>query len=270
MNEQTRNIGVHHPLDASRPIIDANLLTSFEPDPDVLKASHIVAFNSRDLKSRPFSLLRTQLLKKMEENGWKLVGITSPTPGAGKSFLAANLAASLSRLPNRSTYLFDFDLRRSSLANSFGMSGDYGLAEYLAGECQDLSNFGRKIGESRLSIYPSYGQHFDSFELLSGDRCTNLIESMRSVPEDAIVLCDLPPAFANDDAMVIGQALDAYILVIEQGVTNSNQVRDCVRLMEPTPCLGSVLNRYEGGIGDPYGYGYGHGYGLKYGSYYSE
>jgi protein-tyrosine kinase len=47
-------------------------------------------------------------------------------------------------------------------------------------------------------------------------------------------------------------------------------VRDCVRLMEPTPCLGSVLNRYEGGIGDPYGYGYGHGYGLKYGSYYSE
>lgn len=264
---------MHQPLTdaaaATRPSIDATLLSSFEPDPNVLEASHIVAFNSRDVKSRPFSLLRTQLLKKMEENGWKLIGITSPTPGAGKSFLAANLAASLSRLPNRSTYLFDFDLRRSTLANSFGMTGEQGLAEYLSGECPDLSSFGRQIGDSRLSVYPSYGQHFDSFELLSGDRCANLVEAMRSVREDGIVLCDLPPTFANDDAMVIGRALDAYILVIEQGVTNRNQVRDCVRLMEPTPCLGSVLNRYQGGLGDPYGYGYGQ-YGAKYGSYYSE
>lgn len=254
---------------ASRPTIDASTLISFEPDEAALTASHIVAFNSRNVHSRPFSLLRTQLLKKMDENGWKLIGITSPTPGAGKSFLAANLAASLSRLPNRSTHLFDFDLRRSSLANAFGMTGEEGLAEFLSGECPDLSHFGRKIGESGLSVYPSYGQHFDSFELLAGERCIQLVEAMRSVPDDSIVLCDMPPAFANDDAMIIGRKLDAYILVIEQGVTNRTQVRDCVRLMEPTPCLGSVLNRYQGGLGDPYGYGYGSNY-MKYSGYYSE
>ena len=254
---------------ATRSTINADALTPFEPDQAALDASHIVAFNSRDMKSRPFSLLRTQLLKKMDENGWKLIGITSPTPGAGKSFLAANLAASLSRLPNRSTYLFDFDLRRSSLAKAFGMSGEEGLAEYLAGDCPDLSRVGRKVGESGLSVYPSYGQHFDSFELLAGEHCTQLIEAMRAVPKDAIVLCDMPPAFANDDAMIIGRKLDAYILVIEQGVTNRTQVRDCVRLMEPTPCLGSVLNRYQGVLGDPYGYGYGSNY-LKCGNYYSE
>jgi Mrp family chromosome partitioning ATPase len=251
------------------PTIAAPLLAPFEPDPAVLESNHIVAFNARDLKSRPFSLLRTQVLKRMEQNGWKIIGITSPTPGAGKSFLTANLGASLSRLPNRSTYLFDLDLRRSSLGRSFGMAGELGMTEYLSGECDDLSKIGQQVNGGQLSVYPSYGQHFDSFELLAGERFDALVGAMRALPDDSIVLCDMPPAFAHDDAMVVGQKLDAYIMVIEQGVSSRTQVRDCKRLMEPTPCLGTVLNRYEGGLLDPYGYGYG-SYGKKYDAYYGQ
>jgi protein-tyrosine kinase len=254
--------------DSKLPVIDETCLADFTPDPDALRDNRVVAFNNRDLKSRPFSLLRTQMIKKMEEKNWKLIGITSPTPGAGKSFLSANLGASLSRLPNRKTYLFDFDLRRSSLGRNFGMEGEFGLGEYLEGSCDDLSKVGRKVAGSNLSVYPCYGQNFNSFELLAGETFNNLIDAMRQLPDDAIVVCDMPPAFANDDAMIVGKKLDAFILVVEQGITNRGQVRDSLRLMEPTPCLGTVLNRYEGGLMDPYGYGYG--YGKKYTAYYNE
>jgi protein-tyrosine kinase len=34
-------------------------------------------------------------------------------------------------------------------------------------------------------------------------------------------------------------------------------------MLSPTPCLGTILNRYRGGFFDAYGYGYGDPYGIK-------
>ena len=77
------------------------------------------------------------------------------------------------------------------------------------------------------------------------------------------MICDLPPVFANDDTMMSMQYLDAYVLVVDHGMTTSRQVEEAVRLLDPVPCLGTVLNRYQGGFADPYGYGYGDTYGMK-------
>jgi len=236
-------------------IVRPDRLPTFEVDSNILEQNCIVGFNNRDVKSRQFSLLRTQVLKKMQAHNWKIIGVTSPAPGAGKSFLSSNLCASLSRIPNRTIYLFDLDLRRATQAHNFGLSGEYGLSEYLEGTVNSLSQIGRRIDGTNLSIYPCYEPHFDSFERLSGQRFSDLIGAMHRLPDDAIVICDLPPVFANDDAIMVAQKLDAYIMVLEQGVNTQKQIQDCARLLEPTPCLGSVLNRYDGGFSDPYGYG---------------
>ena len=53
------------------------------------------------------------------------------------------------------------------------------------------------------------------------------------------------------------QQLDAYLLVVEEGKTTARQIRDAVKLLAPSPCIGTVLNRYNGVIGgDDYGFGY--------------
>jgi hypothetical protein len=57
-------------------------------------------------------------------------------------------------------------------------------------------------------------------------------------------------------------------MVIEQGRNSQKQVSDAIRLLDPADCIGSVLNRYDGCIGDPYGYSYG-AYG-KYTDYFSK
>lgn len=243
-------------------------LEVFTPDWRVLDANHIVAFNNRHIQSRPFSLLRSQLVKRMKARGLRIVGVTSPAPGAGKSFLSANLAATLSRLPNRKVYVFDLDVRRSSLAHYYGIPGTLGLESFLSGRLGDLRMVGRSVSGTNLSLYPSFPGENDTLELLAGDRFAMLIAAMRALPEDAIVICDLPPVFANDDAMMISEKIDGYLLVIEQGQTNEKQVKDCMRLLSPAQCIGSILNRYEGGIADSYGYGYG-SYGA-YTDYYSN
>lgn len=218
----------------------------------------IHGFNSRDERSRSFNLLRGQLLRLAKKRDLRVVAVTSATPKVGKSFIASNLAASLARLPELNTYLFDFDLRRSSIAEYFRIPDGVGITEYLDGRIDDLEQCAWGIEDERLTIFPTFRQKVLSAELLVGSRMDRLMEAMREAPGDAMCICDLPPVFANDDAVIISQKVDGYILVIEDGVTTAKQVRDAMRLLEPAVCLGTVLNRYDGGLaGDDYGYGYG-------------
>ncbi len=238
-------------------------LATIDVEPASLEGRDIVGFNSRDIRSRPFNLLRTQVLKAMREKNWRLLGVTSATPEAGKSFLSANLAVAMAQLPDVRVCLFDLDLRRGSLAEKFEIAGEQGLTQFLDGTIDDLSNVGRYLSNLRLSLYPCYSSRINSAELLAGDRFASLVSAMRALPEDVIVICDLPPAFANDDAMTIIQNLDAYIFVIEEGMTTKTELRDAMNLLAPAPCLGTVLNRFSASPLDAYGaYGkYDHYYG---------
>lgn len=225
---------------------------------DVDRFSGLFGFNSRDRRSRPFNLLRTQVIKIMKAKKWKVIGITSATPRVGKTFVATNLAASLSRIPNTPTLLFDLDLRRGSVAESFGIPVGQGINAYLTGEIDSLVPTAYSVAHTGLTVYPSFPSSESSAELLAGERMAALVKAMHALPDNAVCICDLPPVFANDDAAILMQSIDTYLLVVEEGLTTVNHVRDAIELLKPSPCIGTVLNRYNGGIGgSDYGFGYG-------------
>jgi Mrp family chromosome partitioning ATPase len=220
--------------------------------------SSIVGFRSRDIRSRAFNLLRTQCVRLASE-GAKIIGITSATPRVGKTFVACNVAASLARLPELSTTLLDLDLRRGSVAERFNIPGERGLSDYLEGKEEDLASLSWGVEKQRLTIFPTFNRDLQSAELLSGQRFADMMAAFRSLP-DSIHICDLPPIFANDDAMIIEQQIDAYLLVVEDGITTAKQVRDALRLAGRSKFKGTILNRYIRGMSaDAYGYGYGYG-----------
>ena len=76
------------------------------------KARGIYGFDSLDNRSRCFNLIRSRLLARHRERGDRLFGVVSATPDVGKSFIATNVAASLSRDNLVHTTLVDLDLRR--------------------------------------------------------------------------------------------------------------------------------------------------------------
>lgn len=233
-------------------------------DYDHLAERKIVGFDSRDMRSRAFNLLRSQVAKRLSKNGMKILGVTSAAPNAGKSFISTNLAAALSRMPDRDVYLFDFDLRRGSLAREFGLQSGRGLGLFLEDKVPDLRDIGHRVGENGFAFFPCFASMDRSAELFAGEPFKALMAALRALPDNAIVLCDLPPAFANDDAAVICEHLDAYLMIVEQGHTTRKQVIGTREMLDPTPCLGSVLNRYDGGWSDPYSYGYGNPYGKYF------
>ena len=196
-----------------------------------------------------------------------MIGITSTAPDAGKSFLTVNLGASLGFVSDGPVFLVDLDFRRASLATTFDIEPAASVNDFLTGKTNDLVEIGIRIKDTSVAVFPAIKTRTPPVELLAGDRLGQLIATLRSTYETGIVLVDLPPVFADDDAMIIAEQLDAFLLVVDAGRTTSTQVKEALAMMHPTPCIGSVLNRYRGGLGDPYGYGYGSG---AYSSYYDE
>ena len=78
--------------------------------PELARSRGIYGFDSLDPRSRAFNMIRAKLLEFRADHGWRLFGIVSATPNVGKSFIAANVAASLSRDPRVQTTAVDLDL----------------------------------------------------------------------------------------------------------------------------------------------------------------
>ena len=233
--------------------------------PEQLDAQNIVGFRNSDTRARPFKLLRSQLLKMAEDDGIKLIGVTSAAPNVGKTFVASNLAAAMSRIADLNVFLLDLDLHRPAIAARFSMEEGAGVHDYLTGAEPELSAIARRINDERLVVVPGFRRDVATGELLTSARADDMFAALRALPSNAVVVIDMPPIFADDDAVIIGQRVDGFVLVIEDGRTTRKQVQETVRILSPTPFLGSVLNRFQNQLfTDEYGYGFSYGYGGYY------
>jgi len=231
-------------------------LAELRPNAELLKTNHIVGFRGNSAVSRPFNLLRGQITAACEQHGYSVLGVVSAVPDEGKSFIAANLAAVLGRMPQLDVYLLDLDLRRPSVAGLFGINAEPGLDAWLQHGAPALSQIGRRVEGTNLAIFPSAPTTPNVVATLHGEWFEQLMGSLsRARSPSRIVLCDLPPVFVGDDTMAVARHLDAYIHVVGSGQSTTRQFEELGRLLKDTPCLGSVLNRYVGGPFDPYGYG---------------
>jgi Mrp family chromosome partitioning ATPase len=214
-------------------------------------------FDSRNASSRSFNLIRSKLVALHRERGWRVIGVVSATPNVGKSFVSTNVAAAMSRDPRFQTYLVDLDLRRGSIRDILGIDSDTGLIEYLEGRQSAEMLPGFVPQGQDLVIIPTVPGPVLSAELLASDRATALLRAMRNSDARNYFICDLPPAFANDDASIIMESLDGYVIVAQDGKTTQREIEAAVDMFGSDRLAGVVLNKYRGGV-------VSEGYGVEY------
>jgi Mrp family chromosome partitioning ATPase len=237
----------------------------FPWSPAVARRRLVHAFDSRNASSRTFNLIRSKLVALQREHGWRMLGIASATPNVGKSFVSANLAAALSRDPRFQTYLIDLDLRRGTIKEMFGIDTDETIVEYLENSSSGEVLRGFVPQGQELIVIPSTAAEVHSAELLAGERATALFRAMRSSDERNFFICDLPPVFANDDASIIMESLDGYVIVAQDGKTTQREIAATVDMLGHERLAGVVLNKYRGGL-------VSEGYGIedRYAQYYTS
>jgi len=219
-------------------------------------------FDSRNASSRSFNLIRSKLVNLWRERGWRMLGVASATPNVGKSFVSANVAAAMSRDPRFQTYLLDLDLRRGTIKDIFGIEPDTSIVEYFEGHTVEVLRGYVPEGQD-LVIIPSITAEVHSAELLASERAQSLFHAMRQSDEANYFICDLPPVFANDDAAIIMEALDGYVIVAQDGKTTQREIEATVNMLGHDRLAGVVLNKYRGGLVSE-GYGIEERYASEY------
>ena len=213
-------------------------------DPEHLRKHRIIAFNKHDPLTGTIDVLRTKILRKMEDHGWRTLAITSPTPGAGKTVLAINLAMSIAYQTDKTAMLVDFDLRTPSVGAYLGIPDGKSLNEVLNGEAE-LHEALVNPGLPRLVILPTAKAVEKSSEILSSRKVAGLIHELRARYAERVVIFDLPPMLKVDDAIGILPQIDCVLMVVGNGMSTQTEVEDCMRNLSSANLLGVVLNKAE-------------------------
>ncbi|MEM9010038.1 MAG: CpsD/CapB family tyrosine-protein kinase [Pseudomonadota bacterium] len=231
-------------------------LTQIEPDAAVMQRSRIVTSQKSDPAHIAFDVLRTRLLSTCRDNGWSRIGITSPSPGVGKTVISANLAFSLARRQDCRTVLLDLDLRAPRLASSLGVYDAPQIAWFLEGGTPP-ERYLNRIGNN-LAVGLNAVRVRDSAELMQSAQTHASLAAMRAALAPDIILHDLPPLLVHDDAIGFLPNLDCVILVVAAGETTADSIAECELLLsERTHFLGVVLNKGTPTSQDLQAYGYG-------------
>lgn len=213
-------------------------------DPATLENYRIVAQNKHDSASWVFDSLRTRVIQKMEENNWRTVAIVSPTPEAGKTVVAINLAISIAQQPKKTAMLVDFDLRKPRVAKYLGIKSKKSINDLITGDAE-LAEIIVNPGIPRLTIVPTNKSVTLSSETLSSNRIQQLIIELKERYDSRIVIFDLPPLLNVDDAMVLLPQVDCILLVVGDGQHTESEVEETMRLLSKSNILGVVMNRAE-------------------------
>lgn len=199
---------------------------------------------SEDVRAA-YKMLRTRTLKRMRQNDWHVIGVTSALQGDGKSLTSVNLAISLARETTLSVILLELDLRRPSICNQLGIAPEKGLSDYLDGKAGLDKVLFRPEGTERLAILPNMEIYENSSEILSSPSIGTLIAELRGSDPGRIIICDLPPYLATDDVLAFSHLADAFLLVVSEGTTSREVLEKGLDILHELPLLGVVLNRSE-------------------------
>ncbi len=205
-----------------------------------------------------FRLLRSNLYQSAPGAKIKVILVTSPSPGDGKTTLCTNLAKSLADY-GRKVLVIDADLHRGRLHGVLQLNQAPGLTEWLlSGERSPL----QAVPGERFSVLTSGVLPPNPSELLNEAALGMVFASLRDEFDHLIV--DGPPLPAVSDTMSLGQHADLILSIIRVGYTKRRSFVVHNETVGSLNCRqGIVIN---GVINGGYGYGYGYRYGYGYGS----
>ncbi len=210
---------------------------------DLLREKRIISGIEQNSFTEAYKILRTRVLHSLKENGWNSVAITSPGCQEGKTSIAINLAISLAMEVDYTVLLVDADLRHPSIQNYFGLDTEKGLSEYLTDNEPLDKLLIHPAGFPRFILLPGGKSLINSSEMLNSPKMVRLVEELKTRYPSRIVIFDLPPLLTAADALVFSPYVDTALLVIEEGKTESEDVKRAVGLMQGYQFLGTVLNK---------------------------
>lgn len=176
-------------------------------------------------------------------NSNKSICITSDSSGEGKSFISANLAASISLL-GKSVLLIAADLRKPRLQLIFNTGQVKGLSHYLCGQAE-INEVITKTTYPHIDFIPSGPIPPNPSELLHTDKMKSLLTEVKTRYDYIII--DTAPIGLVTDGIPLVQQTDITLFIIRAGVSGIEAALSPERLKQEfgLPNIAIVLNAFK-------------------------
>ena len=192
-----------------------------------------------------------------------LIMVASPLPGAGKTFCAVNMAASISLERELSVLLVDADVAKPHISSAFGVADRPGLIDILEDETMSIDEVLIRTDLNDIQVLPAGRKHSQSTELLASERMADVMHELATRYSDRLIVMDSPPLLVTSEAQAVARQAGQIVIVIESGKTTNEDIQSALELLDPDKAINAILNKsmysQEGGY---YGGGYGH-YGFN-------
>jgi capsular exopolysaccharide synthesis family protein len=185
-----------------------------------------------------YRMARTRIVQHFRKP--RLMVISSPTVGDGKTVTAINLAGALSLKSEGKVLLADGDFRHSTVHGLLGLPEGPGLADVLRGVCA-LEDALIQVSQCpNLYILSAGTADANPAELLDSTRWSQVAAALRNTFQYAII--DSPPIGAVTDYDLIQAACDGVVLVLRPEHTKRAQVSKALDSIPKEKLIGVMLN----------------------------
>ncbi len=228
----------------------------------------------RTVVAEQFRALRTNLSFMGLSEKRKTILVTSSISGEGKSFVATNLALSIT-LTGKKVALLEMDLRKPKLSKELNIKRDPGISGYLIGK-STLDEIIKPTAFENLFLVTAGPIPPNPTELIGKETFEIMMQEI-SKRFDYIIIDSAPIGPVTDSQLLNRYAdITAYVVRHDKTPTVFIKLLDslhkegkftnmCVIFNGVKPRGSSILNYGFGGYGNGYGYGFGYGYGYGYG-----
>ncbi|WP_283433299.1 polysaccharide biosynthesis tyrosine autokinase [Neorhodopirellula lusitana] len=201
--------------------------------------------------------------------GGKILQITSPLPGDGKSTIAGNLACSIAQ-SGKKTLLIDCDLRRPQISDNFDATKKAGLIDVLNGDCDHIEAI-HDTPLATLKIMPSGPIPANPAEALTLPEMSELLDLLRE--EYDYIIVDTPPLLVVTDPSILASSVDGVVMALKIRRKSKPNTKEAAGILRNVGArlIGVVINNSdEAASSDGYkGYGY-YRYGRHTNRYYRK
>jgi capsular exopolysaccharide synthesis family protein len=185
-----------------------------------------------------YRIIRTRIVQHAKRP--RIMIVSSPGSGDGKTVSAINIAGVLSLRDNANVLLIDGDLRRANVSFTLGLPAEPGLANVLSGACTLQEAIIQVDQFPNFYVLPAGASNANPSELLDNEKWKTLCSTVRE--RFSFVIIDAPPIAAVADYELIQASCDGVIFVVRPDHTDRTLCNKAFELIPQEKQVGVVLN----------------------------
>lgn len=220
-------------------------IVAYEPE---LEVKSLVDFDAgASSAAEAYRRLRTNISFAQVDDPARMLMVTSPGEGEGKTTTALNFAVALTEAGAR-VVLVDSDLRKPTVASRVALNPGFGLTDCLRNDLSPLDAV-QQCSVPGLDVLASGPLPPNPAELVGSQRSKIVFEELSR--EYDYVVVDSPPILPVTDACVLSQWVDGTVVVVRAGRTRRPDLSFALGQLAGVGAsvLGTVVNGASGMAG---------------------